>query len=53
MKTFGLYLKTSDAESINVTKAQSEELAIEFFAERKNLSKEELLRIFDVKQILD
>jgi hypothetical protein len=41
-------LLTKDRETINAVKCNSFEEAIEYFAEKKKLSRTDLIRIFDV-----
>jgi hypothetical protein len=50
MKKFGLFTKLSP-ESINQVEAGSKAQAISFFAKIKSLKKEDLLKIFDIKEL--
>jgi hypothetical protein len=50
MKKFGLFTKLSP-ESINQVEAGSKAQAISFFAKIKSLRKEDLLKIFDIKEL--
>lgn len=50
MKKFGLFTKIKP-ESVNQVEAESKSQAILFFAKVKSLKKEDLLKIFDVKEL--
>lgn len=50
MKKFGLF-SPKCSEAINQVSVDSENQAISFFAKVKNLKKEDLLKIFQIKEI--
>lgn len=50
MKKFGLFSQAS-SELINQVNVDSESQAVSFFSKIKNLKKEDLLKIFQIKEI--